>query len=184
VSGGDEDDRALAVAFLRGDEPAFRELYRRHTPAVHGLARRLLGARPADADAEDLVQETWLRAARGLGGFRWESSLRTWLLGIVVNLARERSRRGGPPLAPLDGEPALPEAGRALGDVDLERALLALAEGYREVLLLHDVWGLTHDEVGRALGIDAGTSKSQLSRARRALKQRLLAGAERKVRTP
>jgi RNA polymerase sigma-70 factor (ECF subfamily) len=62
------------------------------------------------------------------------------------------------------------------GRIDLERALLALADGYRQVLVLHDVWGLTHDEVGRALGIDPGTSKSQLSRARRALRERLCAG--------
>jgi RNA polymerase sigma-70 factor (ECF subfamily) len=80
----------------------------------------------------------------------------------------------------LEADPATPETAATFTDIDLERALAALADGYRQVLLLHDVWGLTHDEVGRTLGIDAGTSKSQLSRARRVLKERLLAGTPRK----
>jgi RNA polymerase sigma-70 factor (ECF subfamily) len=167
VTGAHDDDRGLAAAFLRGDEPAFRELYRRHTPRVYALVRRLLGGR--HADAEDVMQETWLRAARGLGGFRWESSLRTWLTGIALNLCRERSRRQAD--SALESEPATPPPVPV--DVDLERAVAGLSDGYRQVLILHDVWGLTHEEVGQALGIDAGTSKSQLSRARRLLKERL-----------
>jgi RNA polymerase sigma-70 factor (ECF subfamily) len=167
------DDRTLAEAFLRGDEPAFRELYRRHTPRVYALVRRLLGGRRQDAD--DVVQETWLRAARGLAGFRWDAAFGTWLVGIAVNVSREAWRRQ-PPGLPVSEDPAVAVTGPDGGRIDLERALLALADGYRQVLVLHDVWGLTHDEVGRALGIDPGTSKSQLSRARRALRERLCAG--------
>lgn len=176
MTGTADDERELATAFLHGEEPAFRELYRRHTPAVYGLVRRLVGGR--HEDAEDIVQEMWLRAAQGLGAFRWQSSLRTWLTGIAVNLCRENGRRRARP--PGEGNPESLALAPPLVDIDLERALATLAAGYRQVLILHDVWGMTHEEVGNALGIDAGTSKSQLSRARRALKERLLWASPRK----
>jgi RNA polymerase sigma-70 factor (ECF subfamily) len=166
------DDRALAEAFLHGDEPAFRELYRRHTPRVYALVRRLLGRRQQDAD--DAVQETWLRAARGLAGFRWDAAFGTWLVGIAVNVSREGRRRPAADSLAVDFAPAVPPPDG--GGIDLERAVLTLPDGYRHVLVLHDVWGMTHEEVGRALGIDPGTSKSQLSRARRALRERLWTG--------
>src|SRR5262245_34261666 len=86
------DDRMLAEAVLRrGEESAFRELYRRHTPALYQLALRMLGG--SEADAQDVIQETWVRATTRLGGFRWESSFRTWLIGIGLNRARELLRR-------------------------------------------------------------------------------------------
>src|SRR6476661_9891924 len=72
------DDRSLADAVAgTGDERAFRELYRRHTPALYQLVLRMLGG--VASDAEDVVQETWIRAVRQLSKFRWESSLRTWI---------------------------------------------------------------------------------------------------------
>src|SRR6266511_362827 len=86
------DDRSLADTVAgAGDERAFRELYRRHTPALYQLVLRMLGG--VAADAEDVVQETWIRAVRQLAKFRWESSLRTWLSAIGLNLAREVLRR-------------------------------------------------------------------------------------------
>jgi RNA polymerase sigma-70 factor (ECF subfamily) len=162
------DERSLAERFCRErDEEAFRSLYRLHTPALYRLARRLL----CDASAaEDAVQETWLRAAQALPRFRWESRLSTWLGGIALNACREarRERGGGAAAAP---EPtARPPREERL---DLERALARVADGYREVLVLHDVLGHTHAEIGELLGIDAGTSKSQLSRARRAVREAL-----------
>lgn len=163
-------ERALAERFARsGDEQAFRELYRLHSPRLHRMARRLLG----DAEsADDVVQDTWIRAAQGLTAFRWESRLSTWLLGIAINRCREtlRQRR----------RQALPEAeespaGRGLESerIDLERAVNALAAGYREVLVLHDVYGYTHEQIAALLEIEVGTSKSQLSRARRTVRERL-----------
>ncbi len=168
------DDRALAEALLsRGEERAFRELYRRHTPAMYQVVLRLLGG--SEPDAQDVVQETWVRASLKLGDFRWESSLRTWLTGIAINRAREllrkRSRR---PLVLLEEvpEPAVPPPPH-LDRVDLERAIASLPDGSRMVLVLHDIEGFTHEEIGHRLGISPGTSKSQLFAARRALRARL-----------
>lgn len=148
------------------------------------LVLRLLGR--SGRHAEDVVQETWVRAASALGSFSWRSSLRTWLLGIAVNCSREVLRSASRDAASA-GRPAPwrdrhhPEAGTPAADpgsppsqgperIDLERAIRELPDGYREVFILHDVEGLTHEEIGNRLGIGAGTSKSQLSRARHALR--------------
>ncbi len=134
------------------------------------LVLRLLGR--SGRHAEDVVQETWVRAVSALGGFSWRSSLRTWLLGIAVNCCREVLRSAGREAASAETpavEPAGPP-GQGPERIDLERAIRELPDGYREVFILHDLEGLTHEEIGGRLGIDAGTSKSQLSRARRALR--------------
>jgi RNA polymerase sigma-70 factor (ECF subfamily) len=155
------------------DEDAFRSLYRRHTPVLYRLALRLVGDA---AGADDAVQEAWIRAAERMGSFRFESSLRTWLVGILLNCIREARRRGSPgesrPGDPLAAEE--PGSAPLVGDaIDLERAIGALADGYRQVLVLHDVLGHTHREIAALLGVDEGTSKSQLFLARRALRRRL-----------
>lgn len=169
------DDRVLARAVAeRGDERAFRVLYRRHTPRLHRFALRLLAS---PADAEEVVQETWIRAARALGAFRWESTLSTWLLGIGRNLCRETLRRRGR-LDALEGpensaapgaEPTAPTAPTGLR-LDLERALRLLPNGCRAVVVLHDIEGFTHDEIASELGLAVGTSKSQLFEGRRRLR--------------
>ena len=168
------DDRTLAAAVTGGgDERAFRELYRRHTPVLYPLVLRMLGG--DTADAEDVVQDTWMRAVRQLHGFRWESSLRTWLCAIGLNLARETLRRRGRNRAEEWSERLglqLPPV--RLGErIDLERAIARLPDGYRTVLVLHDVEGYTHEEIGRQLRIAVGTSKSQLFDARRAVRSLL-----------
>jgi RNA polymerase sigma-70 factor (ECF subfamily) len=162
------DDRRWAEELIRsGDEQAFRRLYRRHTPRLYSFSLRFLGG--AASDAEDVVQETWVRAVRRLGGFRWQSSLGTWLCGIAHNLCRERLRR----LKTQDEkEAAVPPpnastAGSGGLRLDLERAIALLPERCRTVLVLHDVEGWTHQEIARDLDIAAGTSKSQLFEARR-----------------
>jgi RNA polymerase sigma-70 factor (ECF subfamily) len=163
-------DRDLVRAFIEhGDEEAFRALFRRHTPRLYATARRLTGG--TGRDAEDVVQSAWLRAARQLRDFEWRSALSTWLTGIVINCARElrRARPGGEvSAAVLEHQPAPARAGIGL---DLDRAIAALPDGYREVLVLHDVEGMTHTEIAAALGIAAGTSKSQLFHARRAVRR-------------
>jgi RNA polymerase sigma-70 factor, ECF subfamily len=160
------EDRLLD-RLRRGDESSFRELYRLHTPRLFAIALRLLSRR---ADAEDAVQETWLRAVRGLAGFRGESSFQTWLTGIGVRCALELLRKRGPadhgsPEASVESSPHLA--------LDLGRAIAALPDGYRTVLLLHDVEGRTHEEIALLLDLEPGTSKSQLFHARRALRARL-----------
>lgn len=133
---------------------------------MFGLALRLTTRR---ADAEDALQEAWLRAASALASFGWRSSLRTWLCGFVVNCVREQRRSESPTADAVEGSF---EAGIE-GSLDVQAALCSIAPGYREVIVLHDVMGFTHEEVGALLGIEAGTSKSQLFRARGALRARL-----------
>lgn len=148
------------------------ELYRRCAPALWRLALRL--ARGREADADDLVGETWLRAVRRLESFRTDARLGPWLAGIAWNCWRETARRTGREAAGVAhadaGAVAPPPHAEAL---DLRAALDSLPEGYRTVLLLHDLEGYTHAEIAGALDISAGTSKSQLSRGR-ALLRRLL----------
>ena len=166
-------DRALAEQVQgHGDEAAFRALYRRHTPRLYQFALRLLGGN--ELDAEDVVQETWIRATAGLGDFRWESSFGTWLTGIALNLCRGLFRRHDrrwiemrEDLEFVTGPPREHER------IDLEAAIAKLPPGYRTVVVLHDVEGLTHEEIGRELEISANTSKSQLSRGRRMLRSLL-----------
>jgi RNA polymerase sigma factor (sigma-70 family) len=173
-------DRALADALLAtGDEDAFRELYRRHTPRLYQMVLRIVGG--DDADAEDVVQETWIKAVERLGAFRWESQLGTWLTSIGLNVARGMLRRLG--RWEVQVEEGVPEGWRPPpphGErIDLERAIALLPAGYRSVLVLHDVEGYTHEEIGEMLGVAAGTSKSQLSFARRALRRMLEPATER-----
>lgn len=161
-------DRALVDAYCRTrSEEAFTALFNAHAPAMNALAHHLLGT--VDG-ADDVLQEAWMRAARRIAEFRWQSSLRTWLCGFVVNCCRERFRV--PLWEPLPDESV---AASSTAAVDVARALARLPPGYRSVVILHDVEGYTHQEIARLLGIDAGTSKSQLSRARVGLR-RLLGG--------
>lgn len=165
-------EKKLVEKFRRTrDEPAFRELYRLHTPMLYRVCVRLLGS---EAAAQDAIQEVWLRADAGFANFRWQSSLSTWLVGIAINhcreILRERHRNNESPKFPPENvaTSAPPEL-----QLDMARAVSSLAAGYREVLLLHDVEGYTHEEIGMILGIEPGTSKSQLSRARKILRERL-----------
>ncbi len=166
---GDTSDRVLAERVMEeGDEVAFRTLYRRHTPYLLQFILRVMGG--SELDAEDVVQETWMRAVRALPRFRWESELRSWLGGIALNRARDRMRKAGRELSDEGRiEVATPPASIS-ERIDLERAIARLPDGYRTVLVLHDVEGFTHVEIGERLGIAAVSSRSQLSRARNALR--------------
>ncbi|HXV14267.1 MAG TPA: RNA polymerase sigma factor [Candidatus Krumholzibacteria bacterium] len=173
-SAHDLDDARLVKRYVgSGDEGAFRALYRAHTPAMLAVVWRYLdGDR---TDAEDVVQEAWIRASEKLATFRWESALRTWLVGIAINCARNRARTRAANsreayLADVVELPAAPPA-IDVAAYDVQRAVAHLPEGYREVLLLHDVFGYTHDEIARMLGVESGTSKSQLSRARSSVRR-------------
>jgi len=175
VASGDEDRRLVARFLERRDEAAFHDLYALHAGALFRFLLRLTGRA---ADAEEGVQETWVRACRGLERFEWRSALPTWLAGIAIRWWREECRRRGLREERDDLlEPAAPAAAAegiaAIDRIDLERALDGLSLGYREAILLHDVFGHTHGEIARILDVDEGTSKSQLSRARRALRARL-----------
>jgi RNA polymerase sigma-70 factor (ECF subfamily) len=165
------DDLALVQDFLRTrGETAFRTLYRTHTPALYALALRLTGGN--QGEAEDLVQESWVRAVRALSSFRAQSALRSWLCGFLVNVRRERVRTAWRIVDEPDIEPIAATENHDSA-LDLERAILALPDGARDVFVLHDVYGYTHDEIATMLGVVAGTSKSQLNRARGLLRELL-----------
>ncbi len=171
-------DRELADRVVQaGDEAAFRTLYRRHSPTVYQFVLRLVGG--DIVEAEDILQEAWLRASRNLARFRWESAFRSWLTGIALNRVREMARRKKRSLVEVDAgwevAGAAPDPGQR---VDLERALQLLPSGFRTVLVLHDVEGFTHQEIGERLGITDGTSKSQLHGARKAMRRLLGRGRE------
>lgn len=176
---GGRTDQDLATAVVRqGEERSFRELYRRHTPRLLGFIHRLLGR--SGAEAEDVAQETWIRACENLQRFRWDSSFSTWLLGIGLNLVRERQRRNARrTLEPLDETMhAAATTGASAERIDLARAIELLPDGYRMALVLHDVQGMKHAEIAEHLGISSGTSKSQLFNARRAMRAMLARSRE------
>ena len=169
---GDSDDTRAAA---RGDRAAFRRLYHRHAPRVHGAMLRLVGY--DHARAEDLTQDAFLRAWQKLGEFRFESAFGTWLYRLAVNLAlmdlRARSAR---PVSFVDDD-ALPDAGHlpfcAAERSELERAVARLPPRARAVLVLHDIEGWHHEDIGAELAMAVGTSKAQLHRARQLLRKHL-----------
>ncbi len=159
-----------------GDQSAFEALYRLHVGRVNALCRRMLG----DAGwAEDVVQEAFIRAWLMLGGFRHESSFGSWLYRLTVNVAllelRSTKRRRARVVTCEDvtlfeknQNCTRPE--RAL---DLEKAIAGLPEQARIVFVLHEIEGYQHEEIAEMLGTAVGTSKAQLHRARRLLRERL-----------
>ena len=163
-------DRELVRQIVeRRDEAAMRALYRRHSPVLFRVAVRLEG--DLDVGAEDLVHDTWIRAHERWRSFEWKSSLRTWLTGILLNLVREARRartRSG--LVPLSEDLAI-ETLALEENLDLAEAVARLPLGYRTVIVMHDSEGYTHEDIAACMSIDVGTSKSQLSRARRTLRR-------------
>jgi RNA polymerase sigma factor (sigma-70 family) len=162
----------VGAVLTRKDEAAFVALYDRHSPYLYRLALRLAGG--DESAAEEMVHEAWVRAATRFSQFDWRSSLRTWLSGFVVNCRRE-ALRDQPTVQLSEAHPAgTDESLEGLFDrVDLERAIAGLPAGCREVFILHDVEGWTHQGIAVQLGIEVGTSKSQLFRARAALRRAL-----------
>lgn len=158
-----------------GDQDAFQVLYREQAGRVYALCLRLSGD---GAAAQELTQDVFVRAWQKLGSFRGESAFATWLHRLATNVVlmaqRTRGRREQRVMAVED--PAAFERGtppRAAENLDLERALARLPQGSRAVFVLHDVEGYGHAEIGRMLGIAEGTSKAQLFRARRQLREML-----------
>ena len=162
------DDRVLVARVIANrDERAYAELYDRHTPFLYGYALRLTnGDEPL---AQDIVHDAWIGAVDRFAAFEWRSSLRTWISGFVANAAR-RAVVNASDDVPLDEAAGKDDASET---IDLERALADLPAGYRQILLLHDYEGYTHEEIAEQLGIEPGTSKSQLSRARNAMRRAL-----------
>ncbi len=164
----------LVQAASRGDERAFERLYRQHVARIHSLVRRMASPEAAD----ELTQDVFIRAWDKLGTFRGESAFGTWLYRLAVNVvlsARRKSRveRGWllDDDAPLETQAV--RTAPAGARLDLESAMARLPEGARQVFVLHDIEGWTHEEIADHLGLVPGTSKSQLSRARATLRRYL-----------
>jgi len=170
-------DVQLIAAARKGDRRAMAALYTAHSGRVYSVVRRMVGD---DHLAEDVSQDAWVRAFEKLHSFRGESSFGTWMHRLAVNSALNRLRRqskrpnveaaadkqSGPP----------PTDDTVLNQKLLSQALDQLSPGYRTVLVLHDVQGLTHDEIADRMGVAVGTSKSQLHKARARMRDLLSPG--------
>jgi RNA polymerase sigma factor (sigma-70 family) len=168
----DTDDVRAAAA---GDRRAFQRLYQLHAARIHGAVYRLAGY--DHARAEDLTQDAFIRAWQKLPGFRHESAFGTWLYRLAINVALMDLRsRGSDPVSVLDDD-RLPESGDtpfcAAEREELERAIALLPPRARAVLVLHDIEGWTHEDIGIELTMATGTSKAQLHRARGLLRKAL-----------
>jgi RNA polymerase sigma-70 factor (ECF subfamily) len=164
----------LVARAREGDRAAFEALYRAHVGRVYALCLRLSADR---VRAEELTQDTFVLAWRRLGTFRGESAFGSWLYRIAVNAAlgehRSASRREQRVVPLSDPPQGRSDAGDTALAVDLERAIAALPQGARSVFVLHDIEGYGHGEIARMSGVAVGTSKAQLHRARRLLREGL-----------
>ena len=162
------DDVALARA---GDRRAFERVYRACVGRVYATCLRMT-ADPVTAD--ECTQTAFVNAWGALGGFRGEGSFSTWLHRIAVHAVlgdRRRGARGPVAVGAVDdiGKTPVPPGSR----LDLERAIATLPDGAREVFVLHDVEGWSHEDIAAAMKVAVGTSKSQLHRARGLLRREL-----------
>jgi RNA polymerase sigma-70 factor (ECF subfamily) len=163
--GSDSDTEAAVAAAVRGDLAAFETIYREFAPRIYGLCLRLTGQREA---AEDCTQESFVAAWRSLGRFEKRSLFSTWLQRIAIRtvLSRRRGLRASREVCePAAGLPEQSDHG-TMPPIDLERAITALPEGARDVLVLVGIYGYSHGEAANALGVAEGTCKAQLHRAR------------------
>ncbi|MGH7613075.1 MAG: RNA polymerase sigma factor [Gemmatimonadales bacterium] len=159
-----------------GEEAAFEALYREHAGRVFALCLRLSGD---GGRATELTQDVFVRCWEQLRSFRGESAFGSWLYRLAVNVVwstnrgdRRRETRVRPVEDPGAHEPQREAAPPGLR-LDLERAIATLPDGAREVFVLFDIEGYRHEEIARLTGIAVGTSKAQLFRARRLLRERL-----------
>lgn len=186
-------DQALLAGLRTGEEAAYEALVLRFEHTVYGIVSRM-----ADdpADAADVVQEVFLKVFRKIGGFRGESSLKTWIFRIAINEARNHRRWFGRHRAQevgLELEPGLTDdlTGRSdwLEDPGqspfeitldhemqgmLEQALSRLSSIHRAALVLRDIEGLSYEEIGEVLDVPPGTVRSRMVRARESLRKELL----------
>lgn len=174
-------DQSAAISGLvdrarGGDFAAYERLYHKHVGRIHGLCLRMTANR---GEAEDMTQQTFIRAWERLDTFRGEAGFGAWLHRIAVNFVlsdrrsvRRRYERGVEDIQEVEPRSGPRPVAEPLG-VDLDRAIAGLPERARIVFVLHDVEGFRHDEIAAQLDIASGTSKSQLHHARRLLRKAL-----------
>ena len=168
-------EAALVLRACSGDTRAFERLYREHVGRVYGLCLRMTRDQHL---AEDCTQETFINAWRALPRFETRSSLSTWLHRIAVNVSLAKRRKASAVETSLEDEEG---GGGALEWTletpvevqEIEAAIGALPDGARDALVLHALYGYSHLEAARMLGVAEGTCKAQLHRARKLLRERL-----------
>jgi RNA polymerase sigma-70 factor (ECF subfamily) len=171
-----EEDIELLRRIEGGDEAAFRTLTERHGRYLYGVAHALVGNH---SDAEDVVQETFIAVLNG--GFRAESSVRTWLVRILIKRAGMLRRswfRKGRRTEPLEANPhvashsAASETAGAEAKLDLTTMLQSLSSEHRAVIVLRELEQMSYAEMAAALGVPRGTVESRLHRAREELRRK------------
>ena len=179
-----QEEREIIEKVLSGDTEAFEALVIEHQNKVYSLALRMVGN---EEDARDMAQEAFIRAFNSLTGFRGDSKFSVWLYRLTSNIcidfirSRAKKRTVSMTWTDEDGDDAgelevpderfSPEAQleRTLTRESVRRGLDSLSPQYREILLLREINGLSYDEIGEALGIEPGTVKSRIFRARKKL---------------
>lgn len=185
VPGTTEKNEAEAIARAqRGDGVGFEYLYKTYSRRVYSVCLRMTRN---PAEAEDMTQQTFLQVFRKIGTFRGESGFSTWLHRVTVNVVLMHLRRKGPceiPFEDLDrpgsDSESRPEYNASdtsmlslVDRLNVRRAIRKLPSGYKRHFLLYDVLGYAHKEIARYLGCSTGSSKSQLHKARKRLRQLL-----------
>ena len=170
-----DQDRADVERARSGDAVAFERIYRRHVARIHTLCRRMLSS---TEEADDVTQDVFIRAWEKLSLYRGDAAFGTWLYRLAVNVIlgrrqslgtyRDRFEAGDADVIPFATRRDRPDL-----RVDFDAAIRTLPAGAREVFVLHDIEGYTHEEIATRLSVTAGTSKSQLHRARMSLRQYL-----------
>lgn len=172
------EDSALAAACQAGDLRAFERLYHLHGSRMKSIARNLLGTA---SDAEDAVQDTFMKIQRSIGSFRGQSSFATWSFRILINTCydarRSRIRKKEVAQDEPEGESPRPEPRAPVAHpslrLALERALAQLTRHQRDVFLLYEVEGLRHSEIAEVLQISETASKNTLFQAKKNLRHML-----------
>ena len=174
------DPPGLLDRLRGGDARAFEELVIAYQHRVFGVALRMLGNA---AEAEEVAQEAFLRAHRGIAAFRGDSTLSTWLYAITSRLALNRlgsgerrfTRAGEEVLAQVANGRSDPAetAARSEMELALHRAIAELSDERRVAIVLRDLEGLSYEEIARALEVPVGTVRSRIHRARMDLKDKL-----------
>jgi RNA polymerase sigma-70 factor (ECF subfamily) len=171
------EDLDMARAIADGDRVLFKDVYDRNVNTLFNLARRLAGT---NAEAEDIVQDTFIRAYQKIHLFAGRSALSSWLYRICLNVGLEYLRKKKGTFEDLnDGNCGTvePDQKKLILRRRLEKAIKKLPEGCRTVFVLHDIEGFNHKEIAGRLNLAEGTSKSQLFKAR-ALLRKILTGRE------
>ncbi|MGI6678769.1 MAG: RNA polymerase sigma factor [Dehalobacterium sp.] len=186
-------DEDLVRLSQQGDIAAFEELISQHQQKTYNIAYRLMGNHH---DANDLAQEALIKVYKSIGSFRQDSSFSTWVYHIVTNVCRDELRKRSRQQVSYLDEPVSLHNGEVHKEVAddtfnpeeayerresaeyIQELINTLTPEYRMVIILREMLGLSYEEISQELNISLGTVKSRLNRARRYLKERIIAGRE------